>query len=78
MAFSWGQMQFLGPFQFTNQGLDKLVKTLDDDDFKYTQETYTHQEQLYLLKKKGIFPYDFFDDISKLHNERDILQHTRI
>ena len=48
MAFSVGQLQFLDSFQFTNQGLDKLIKTLDMDDFKYTQEAYENSEQFHL------------------------------
>ena len=77
MAFSVGQLQFLDSFQFTNQGLDKLVKTLDADDFKYTQETYPNSEQFHLLKKKGVFPYDFFDDITKLHSTEPMEFPTR-
>ena len=77
MAFSVGQLQFLDSFQFTNQGLDDLIKTLDTDDFKYTHEAYPDNEQFYLLKKKGIFPYDFFDDISKLHSTEPMEFPTR-
>ena len=68
MAFSVGQLQFLDSFQFTMQSLDGLVKTLDEKvDFKYTQQCYPDDEQVYLITKKGIFSYDFFDDISKLY-----------
>ena len=59
-AFSIGQLQFLDTFQFTMKSLDELVSTLDDNDFKFTQEAF------YLMKKKGVFPYDYFNDISKL------------
>ena len=48
------------------QSLDGLVKTLDEMvDFKYTQSD-PDDEHVYLITKKGIFPYDPFDDISKL------------
>ena len=67
MAFSVGQLQFLDSCQFTMQSLDGLVKTLDEKvDFKYTKQSYPDDEQYYLITKKGISPYDFFDDISKL------------
>ena len=66
MAFSIGQLQFLDTFQFTMKSLDELVSTLDDNDFKFTQELFTTDEQFYLMKKKGVFPYDYFNDISKL------------
>ena len=66
MAFSIGQLQFLDSLQFTMQSLDELVKTLDDEDFEYTKKSYVDEMKFDLIKKKGVFPYDFFDDISKL------------
>ena len=66
MAFSIGQLQFLDSLQFTMQSLDELVKTLDDGDFEYTKKSYADEKKFDLIKKKGVFPYDFFDDISKL------------
>ena len=72
MAFSVGQLQFLDSFQFTMQSLDELVKTLNDDDFKYTREIFSTDEQFYLMRQKGIFPYDFFDNIEKLQSKVEI------
>ena len=72
MAFSVGQLQFLDSYQFTMKSLDNLVQTLDDEDFNHTRQEYT-SEQFKLVKQKGIFPYDFFDDISSRcssHHER--------
>ena len=36
-----------------NSGLDKLVKNLSDNDFKYLSEEF-NDEQLKLVKQKGI------------------------
>ena len=77
MAFSVGQLQFLDSFQFTMQSLDELVKTLNDDDFKYTREIFSTDEQFYLMRQKGIFPYDFFDNIEKLQSTAEIQFPTR-
>ena len=72
LAFSIGQLQFLDSFQFTMKSLDDLVSTLDLDDFKYTNQVFTSEEQLHLMKEKGVFPYDFFDDMSKITSENEM------
>ena len=66
MAFSIGRMQFLDSLQFTMKSLNDLVSTVDDEDFKYTRQVFDTDEKFYLMRKKGIFPYDYLDDISKL------------
>lgn len=48
------------------KSLDKLVDTMNDDDFKLTRQLYNDEEQFYLMRKKGVFPYDFFDSLDKL------------
>ena len=53
-------------FQFTMKSLDKLVQTMKEEDFKHTRELYDNEEQFYLMTKKGVFPYDFFDSMEKL------------
>ena len=66
MAISIGRVQFLDSLQFTMKSLDDLVTTMDDADFVYTRENFPADDMFHLMKKKGIFPYDLFDDISKL------------
>ena len=60
------QVQFLDSFQFTMKSLDNLVSTLNVDDFKYTRKEFPDDVKFHLMRKKGIFPYDFFDSIEKL------------
>ena len=67
MAFRVGQLKYLDLFQFTMQSLDGLIKTFDEKvDFKYIQQSYPDDEQIYLITKNVVFPYVFVDDISKL------------
>ena len=66
LAFSVGQLQFLDSYQFMPEPLEKLVKTLDDSDFVYTRRAFPDEEQFQLMKQKGVFPYDYLDDISKI------------
>ena len=43
--------------QFMNSSLDKLVKYLSDNDFKYLTEE-LGSKNLGLLKQKGAYPYE--------------------
>ena len=44
---------------FMKSSLDKLVKNLIYDDSKYSSEVFSN-EKLELVKKKGIYPYEYF------------------
>ena len=72
MAISIGQLQFLDSLQFTMKSLEDLVKTLDDNDFTHTRQAFKTDEKFCLMKRKGIFPYDFFDDSSKLTSNEEM------
>ena len=41
LSLTVGQLKFIDSFQLTPQGLDKLAKTLGDDEFMYLSESYT-------------------------------------
>ena len=66
MERSMGQVQFLDSFKFTMKSLDNLIETMNEDDFKYTRQMFPDDEKFYLMTRKGVFPYDFFDNIPKL------------
>ena len=72
LAMGVGQLQFLDSMQFTGgESLDNLTKTLNGDkEFHYTKLAFPVEEEFKLVKKKGIFPYDFFDDIGKLKYDK--------
>ena len=65
MAFMLGNhLVFLDSFRFMNSSLDNLVKNLPDEAFKYTDEEF-HGEELKLVKRKGVYPYDYMDSFQK-------------
>ena len=72
MAFSVGQLNFIDSFQFTMNSLDNLASTLDDHDLKHTRKIFEDDEEFYLMRKKGVFPYDFLDNLSKLTSNKPI------
>ena len=47
---------FIDSMQFMSSGIDKLVKILSDEDFKYLVEECS-SENLELLKQEGAYPY---------------------
>ena len=46
--------------QFMNFSLNKLVKNLSDEDFKYLVEEFGSKD-LRLLKQKGTYPYEYHE-----------------
>ena len=51
---------FIDSMLFMNSSLDKLVKNLGSEDFKYLSSVY-NGEQLELVKKRGAYPYEHMD-----------------
>ena len=51
--------------QFMNSSLDKLVKNLSDNDFKYLTEEFG-SKNLELLKQKDAYPYEYMDSFKNL------------
>ena len=53
-----------------NSSLDKLVKSLTDDDFKYLYEKFG-SKNLELVKQKGAYPYEYMNS-SKRFTEKKL------
>ena len=67
MAFMLGKhLLFLDSFQFMSTGLDKLAENLPDDAYIYTRKEFN--EQFNLMKRKGIYPYDYMDSFQKFND----------
>ena len=55
---------FIDSMLFMNSSPDKLVRNLSSKDFKYLSEVYSG-EKSELVKKKGIYPYEYFNRFKK-------------
>ena len=55
--------------QFMNFSLDKLVKNLSDEDFKYLVEEFG-SENLELLKQKDAYPYEYMNSFERFNEEK--------
>ena len=60
------ELRFIDSMKFMNSGLDKLVQNLSEDDFKNT-ERYFDKKQMELLKRKGVYPYEWLDSVERLN-----------
>ena len=59
------KIRFIDSFKFMAASLESLVKNLPKESFKNLKEFYEGDE-LKLLLRKGVFPYDWFDNFGKL------------
>ena len=72
MAFYIGKhLSFIDSFAFMSSSLDKLAVNLEDRDFIYTKDYFTDPVQFNLMKRKGVYPYDYMDSFSKF-NDREL------
>ena len=55
--------------QFINSSLEKLVKNLSDNDFKYLTEEFG-SKNLELLKQKGAYPYEYMNSFKRLSEKK--------
>ncbi|CAB3977707.1 Gastrula zinc finger [Paramuricea clavata] len=69
ISFSLGKnLVFIDSIQFMASSLEALVSNLSPEDFKIVGERWKG-EDFDLVTQKGVFPYEFLDDISKLNTE---------
>ena len=58
-------IRFIDSYKFMASSLKKLVKNLPEDDF-INIGSYYFGEKLNLVKRKGVYPYDYIDSFEKL------------
>ena len=70
MALFLGKnLVFTDSMQFMNSSLDKLIKNLSDEDFKYLLEEFD-SKNLELLKQKGAYPYEYINNFERFNEEK--------
>ena len=58
-----------------NSSLDKLVKNLLDEDFKYLLEEFG-SENLELSKQKGDYPYEYMNSFERFNEKNCLLENV--
>ena len=59
--------------QFMNSSLEKLVKNLSANDFKYLTQEFC-SKNLELLKQKGAYPYNYMRRFKDLINKNCLIK----
>ena len=63
------QLVILDSFEFMATSLERLAANLPVDRFKYTSQVFLN-EKLALMKKKGVYPYDYMDRFQKFGDQQ--------
>ena len=69
MSFSIGNMKFIDSYQLTGSALGELAKSLYNKQGKFNNFHFVQQEyhnRYELLCKKGLYPYEWFDDFANV------------
>ena len=70
MAFTINKnLVFIDSMHFMNSSLDSLVNNLSDNDLKYLPEE-SCGEFLRLVKKKGVYPYEYMNSFKKFSENK--------
>ena len=71
-AVKHGCIGFIDSYRFLSESLDKLLKNLDEDDFKILKKEFPDKWQY--LNKKLAYPYQYFNNINDYQKPIDNLK----
>ena len=70
MAFFLGKnLVFIDSMQFMNSGLDKPIKNLSNEDFKYLVKEFG-PGNLEILKQKDAYPYEYMNSFERYNEDK--------
>ena len=72
ITVKYGCIRFIDSYRFLSESLDKLVKNLDEDDFKILKKEFPDKWQY--LNKKLAYPYEYFNNIDDYQKPVDNLK----
>ena len=72
ITVKYGCIRFIDSYRFLSESLDKLVKNLDEDDFKILKKEFPDKRQY--LNKKLAYPYQYFNSIDDYKKPVDNLK----
>lgn len=61
------KLRFLDSFRFMASSLDKLAKNLTPQQFSHVSSHFPNPSHFKLVTRKGVFPYQYIDNLEKLH-----------
>ena len=63
------KIRFIDSFKFMSDSLENLVNNLPDDAFNILEECYKG-EKLSLVKRKGVYPYEYMDSLERFKENK--------
>ena len=72
ITVKYGCIRFIDSYRFLSESLDKLVKNLDEDDFKILKKEFPDKWQY--INKKLAYPYEYFNNINDYKKSVDNLK----
>ena len=72
IAVKYGCIRFIDSYRFLSESLDKLVKNLDENEFKILKKEFPDKWEY--LKKKLAYPYQYFNSIDYYKKPVDNLE----
>ena len=70
MAFTIDKnLVYIDSMQFMNSSLNKVVKNLTDNDFKYLSQEFSG-DLLELVKQTGVYLYEYIDSFEKFSEDK--------
>jgi len=60
------EIRFIDSYRFMPSNLDALIKNLNPEQCKNLKKFYSDPSKFDLLKRKGVYPYDYVDSMDKL------------
>ena len=72
IAVKYGCIRFIDSYRFLSKSLDKLVKNLDEDDFRNLKKEFPDKWRY--LNKKLAYPYQYFSSIDNYKKHVDELK----
>lgn len=63
-------VRFVDSFKFLGTSLEKLVDNLNIDDFKHLKQNFPAIEHFNLLKRKGVYPYEYMTSFRNYEEDK--------
>ena len=74
-SFLSKNLVFNDSMQLMNVSLEKLVKNLSDDDFKYLTKEFV-SKNLELFKQKDVHLYEYMDNFERIKEKNYLIKNT--
>jgi hypothetical protein len=73
-SFSIGNLHFIDTIRFMQDSLENLIKNVAPENMTFLKSLANDDNQFSIMRRKGLFPYEWFNDINKFDISIDELK----